>query len=153
MSIVELITAKGHPKIKATHRTTLQITKDAYLSERGDCIIAVEASKGAADLSRDFVRLARSSGSVITVILEVGNIKELIHGRGSQLLTYAHPTDLVARKSRFVCDRTLMVNSDKAACDLSRKLVKLLKNPDQEVRIQLIVQWGCQLKMGSVRCR
>ena len=36
-------TAWGHPGIKATHRTTLMLTKDADCTARGDCIIGVRA--------------------------------------------------------------------------------------------------------------
>ena len=42
----------------------------------------------------------------------------------------SHPTDMVVRKSGYICGRTLAINADKAACDLSRALVEKLKNPE-----------------------
>ncbi len=36
-------TAQGHPNILATHKTTLEITKDTEVTGEGGCIIAVKA--------------------------------------------------------------------------------------------------------------
>ena len=35
--------AYGHPNILATHKTTLEFTKDKEVSLKGDCIVAVKA--------------------------------------------------------------------------------------------------------------
>jgi len=59
---------------------------------------------------------------------------------GSSRLILSHPTDIVVRKSDFICHRTLAVKADKAACDLSRALVEKLKNPEQVVKITLTVE-------------
>ncbi|RLF17024.1 MAG: DUF371 domain-containing protein, partial [Thermoprotei archaeon] len=40
MEIVEEIIAWGHPNIRALHRSTMEITKEPYVTPRGDCIIA-----------------------------------------------------------------------------------------------------------------
>jgi hypothetical protein len=50
------------------------------------------------------------------------------------------PADLVVRKSDYVCGRTLAILADKAAKDLSRKLVEKLRNPIQRVKITLMVE-------------
>jgi hypothetical protein len=44
------------------------------------------------------------------------------------------------RKSDYICGRTLAIRADKAAKDLSRKLVEELRNPSQRVRITLTVE-------------
>jgi hypothetical protein len=46
---------------------------------------------------------------------------------------------MVVRKSSYIDNRTLAVNADKAACDLSRELVKKLQKPQQKARITLRV--------------
>ncbi|MFX0070300.1 MAG: DUF371 domain-containing protein, partial [Candidatus Hermodarchaeota archaeon] len=38
---------------------TLEITKDAHLTDRGDCIVAVKADKACLDLSKEFKEAAR----------------------------------------------------------------------------------------------
>ncbi|MGB9674949.1 MAG: DUF371 domain-containing protein, partial [Nanopusillaceae archaeon] len=39
-----VINVKGHKLVKATHKSTLEITKDNFLTERGDCIIGINSS-------------------------------------------------------------------------------------------------------------
>jgi len=136
----EYIVARGHPRILATHRTTFEITKDEHLTERGDCIVAVESTKGAKDLSREFQRLARNDSARITIILNVGGRREVSIGRGTSQLSFTHPSDLVARKSGFVCGRTLMTHSNKSASDFSRSFVERLRGPNKRIEITLVVE-------------
>lgn len=137
MKIMEVIDAFGHDNILSTHEMTFEITKESHLSKRGDCIIAVKATKGATDLSPKFKETARKETAKITITIEADDVKEVINAKGNPYLMFSHPTDLVIRKSDYVCGRTLAVKADKAACDLSRQLVKKLKNPDQRIRITL----------------
>ena len=140
LKAVEVIKAYGHPNIRATHRSTLEITKEESLTPRGDCIIAVKADKGLYELSDEFKRVVGREGSKIKLIIEVGGLKEEITGFGSPKLTLSHPTDIVCRKSSYTCDRTLMIKANKAAMDIDRKIVKKLKNPDVQVKITLIAE-------------
>jgi hypothetical protein len=55
-------------------------------------------------------------------------------------LQFTHQTDLVVRKSDYVCGRTLAIRADKAASDFSRELVEKLKDPNQEVKVTLVVE-------------
>jgi hypothetical protein len=135
----EVVVAKGHRRIQATHRTTLEITKDKHLSERGDCIIAVAADKAVADLSRSFKEMLQDPNARLTILIEAGGVTERVHAHGSSRLVLTHPTDVVVRKSDYVCSRTLAVRADKAASDLSRELVEKLKNPKQEAKITITV--------------
>jgi hypothetical protein len=139
MATTETILAYGHKNIQATHKSTLEITKEVELSKRGDCIIAVSANKAMADLGSEFKEKLRKENAKITMLIEAGNIVEMVNSFGSARLILTHPTDMVVRKSNYVCSRTLAIQADKAACDLSRKLVKKLKNPKQKVKITLTV--------------
>ena len=87
--ITELITARGHPQIRARHSTTLMITKEKEVGPRGDCVVAVAADKGAADLSVALKR-AVGTGGVIKVKLEVGSLVEIIQG-GTPAFPYLTP--------------------------------------------------------------
>ncbi|MEM0313060.1 MAG: DUF371 domain-containing protein [Candidatus Bathyarchaeia archaeon] len=140
MKISEIIKAKGHENIRATHTSTLEITKERWLTKRGDCIIAVGADKGFADLSRPFKDALRSSSAHLTMLIEAGGIMDVVIAHGSPALILNHPTDMVVRKSSYVCGRTLAVHSDKAAADLSRRLVEQLRVPGGEVHITLTVK-------------
>lgn len=137
---IEEVSAFGHALIKATHKSTFEVTKEDYLTERGDCIIAIKANKAAGDLNDSFKRAARNANSKITIIIEVEGEKEIVKASGSPNLRFTHPTDIVIRKSSYICDRTVAINADKAACDLSRSLIRKLMDPEKHVRIILIAE-------------
>ena len=138
--VIEVIYARGHANAQLTHKTTFQITKEAFLSKRGACVIAIAATKGAIDLSSKFKETARREKTRIKVIIEIDNVKEVVKAQGSSRLTFIHPNDLVVRKSGYVCGRTLAINADKAANDLSKKLVEKLQNPEQRVKVTLVAE-------------
>jgi len=139
MIAVEEIFARGHANITARHATTLEITKGINLTENGDCIIAVGATKGLTELSSVFRTLCADDNAKIILEINAAEIMEIVHGRGSSSFTLSHHEDIVARKSSHVTDRTLIVAADKAARDINRKLVTALRSPDTSVRIRLTV--------------
>ncbi|MFX1519275.1 MAG: DUF371 domain-containing protein [Promethearchaeota archaeon] len=138
--IIQKITARGHKNIRASHKTTFEITREQNISIRADCIVAVNASAAAMDLKEEFKKHAKKIDATIEVTIEVDGLIEQIVGKGSPKLTFNHPTDLVGRKSTFISDRTFVINSNKAAIDLDRRLVEKLKNPDTEIKITLKVK-------------
>jgi hypothetical protein len=140
MEITEVIFAHGHGNIRATHESTFEITKENELSKKGDCIIGVSADKAVADLNPEFKGSLRNENAKMTMLIEAGGIVEAVNAFVSRRLTLTHPTDIVVRKSSYVCSRTLAIKADKAACDLSRKLVERLKDPKQKVKITLTVE-------------
>jgi len=140
MKATEVIVAHGHENVRSTNKTTFEITKENHLTKRGDCILAVGATKGAADLNPRFKAVARTQHARVTIKIQVEGEEETVTAWGNPKLLFTHPTDLVARKSDYVCGRTLAIRADKAACDLSRKLVEELRNPDQKVKITLTAE-------------
>jgi len=140
MKATEFISAHGHRNVQLTNKTTFEITKENHLTKRGDCIIAVGATKGAIDLNQKFKAVACSQDARITIKIEANGEKETVTAWGNPKLLFTHPTDLVIRKSDYVCGRTLAIRADKAACDLSRRLIEKLQNPDQKVKITLTAE-------------
>ena len=140
MRLVEGLFAQGHPNVLGTHRMTFEITKDHDLSKRGDCVIGVKANKGPTDFSFEFKEASRRQGARIVVRLEASGIVEMIHGLGSHNLSFAHPNEMVGRKSSFTSDRTIMIRADKAACDLDRRLVETLRSPETKLTVQILVE-------------
>jgi len=119
---------------------TFEITKDHDLTRRGDCIIAVNANKAPKDLSIEFKKACKRDGSKITMKLEAGGVVDFIEGLGSPNLSFAHPTEMVGRKSLYVSDRTIMVRANKAAWDLDRRLIEALKSPKSTLTVLLTAQ-------------
>ena len=136
-AVVEVVFGFGHENIQATHKSTLEFTKDVHLSRKGDCIIAVAADKALADLSPEFKAALRKPNAKLLIQIEAGGASAQIHACGAEQLSLAHSTDAVVRKSDHVCSRTLAVRADKAAVDLPRGLVEKLKDPEQKVKITL----------------
>ena len=129
--------AHGHENVLSTHMTTFEVTKETMLSKRGNCIVAVGATIGAIDLPVEFKKAARNKDTTITITIEADTLKEKVKAKGSPKLSFSHITDLVVRKSEFICGRTLAINADKASADFSRDLIEKLKNPKQKVKITL----------------
>jgi hypothetical protein len=135
----EGIEAFGHRNVQAIHPSTLMITKENNLSKQGDCIVVLAADKAVADLSVEFKDKLRNPHAKLTIVIEADGLKEQINAYGSPKLILTHPTDMVIRKSDYICSRTLAIKADKAANDLSRELIEKLKNPQQKAYITLIV--------------
>jgi hypothetical protein len=140
LELREVIFAFGHENVLATHRTTFEITKKVELSKRGDCIIAVSADKSLTDLGFKFREGLKRENAKISIFIEAGDVGDAVNALGSSKLILSHPTDMVIRKSSYICGRTLAIKADKAACDLSRSLVEKLRNPKQKVKITLTVK-------------
>jgi hypothetical protein len=119
---------------------TFEITKDSRLTRRGDCVIAVRATKGLADLSAELRNLCKRDESRIIVELKAAGIVERIEGKGSSGLTLSHSSEIVGRKSTYSSDRTLMIRADKAARDINGDLVLALKSPDTKLQIRIIAE-------------
>ena len=141
MKIVEIIEARGHQNIQSTHRTTIAVTKNSNLTKNGDCFIAVNATKCAEDLDSRFKNAVRKDGALITIMIEADDKKEVVRALGSPNLSFTNTFDFVVRKSNFMCGRTIAIRADKAANDLSRKLVEKLQNPNQKVKMKLIAEY------------
>ncbi|MHA1935306.1 MAG: DUF371 domain-containing protein [Candidatus Thorarchaeota archaeon] len=88
-------------------------------------------------LGEEFKTLASSIDTRIILRMKAAGFVEEIRGTGSPGLTYLDDISMVARTSSFECERTLMVNADKAASDLNRLFVKKLKNVDTIIECEL----------------
>ncbi len=132
------IKAKGHENVLSLHKSTFEITKDKDLSLSGDCIIGLDIDKSMEDFPEEFKEKLANDDTKVIVELKTPNASDTIEGFGHHDLSLSHPTDIVCRKSTFVCSRTLMIKSNKAAIDLNRDLIKDLANGESmEVNIIL----------------
>ncbi len=123
----DMIIAYGHPNIKATHRTTFEVTKDTYLTPRGDCIIGIRADKALSDLNDKLKSALKRKDAIVKLKLKVNNIEDEVTAYGDPRLILSSEKDTVVRKSDYICERTLAIKADKAAIDINRKLVEKLK--------------------------
>jgi hypothetical protein len=118
---------KGHSNITSEHKSTFEVTMDKEIGVRADCIIGVSSDVKLMDLPEELLDAIRCEDTLIKIQLETVNAVDMIRGYGHPALTLTHPSDMVCRKSDFICSRTLMIHADKAACDLNRDLVEDLR--------------------------
>ena len=78
-------------------------TKEKHLSKTGDCIVGVAADKAVADLNQKFKDALRKPNAKLTIIIEAEGLTEQINASGSPKLILTHPTDMVIRKSDYIC--------------------------------------------------
>lgn len=126
MAAQEHVQCRGHPLVLSTHPTTFEVTAEDHLTENGNCIIGIAADKGCAGLSSAFRQALARDDAILHTRLECGGVVAEIVSRGSAKMTLDHPTDMVWRKSTFVCGRTIGILSDRVALTLPRDLVKNL---------------------------
>ncbi|MCD6558982.1 MAG: DUF371 domain-containing protein [Palaeococcus sp.] len=136
--IRERIVCWGHENVRATHKSTLEFTKEDFLTPRGDCILCIKANKGINDLSEEFKK-GLKSGKKLTIKIMVDEIEDELIAWGDERLILDHATSMVVRKSEYIDSRTLAVRADKAARDIKREIVEKLKNPEQKAVIELII--------------
>ncbi|RPJ51243.1 MAG: DUF371 domain-containing protein [Methanobacteriota archaeon] len=138
MKATEVVRCRGHPLVRGGHPTTFEVTKEAHLTAAGDCIIGIAADKGAADLSPAFRAALARDDAIVRTRLSAGGVVIEIAGRGSSRMALDHPTDLVWRRSSFVCGRTVAILCDRVAASLPRPLIDALSSGEQ-----LLVEISC----------
>ncbi|MEM4577145.1 MAG: DUF371 domain-containing protein [Candidatus Nezhaarchaeales archaeon] len=139
MRFEETFYAWGHRNVRATHKTTLEITREEHLTFRGDCIVAVRSEKSVFNLSNEVKQAIRSKDARITLLLKVLDVEEAITGLGSESLPLSDEISIVCRKSDYICPRTLMIRCDKAAIDVDRELIRYLQEGLQ-LRVKIVVE-------------
>ena len=123
-------TAYGHSNILATHKTTLEITKDTELTKKGDCIVAVGA-----DFSLQQLQRIIGSNDKIKLTIAVAGLKAEVIAVANK--EFCSEKEIVLRKGSFVSGRTLGINADKAAAEMSKELVERLKNGKTVVSVTI----------------
>lgn len=122
--------AYGHPNILATHKTTLEITKDKELSKKGTCIIGVNSDFSLEEIKK-FLKFKK-----IKLVIEVDGIKE-------EILAEINPEfndnkEIVIRKGDFCSERTLGIKADKASFDINSDLIRKIQRQEKQLRLKFI---------------
>ncbi|WP_292319429.1 DUF371 domain-containing protein [Caldisphaera sp.] len=118
--------AYGHENVRATHRSTIEITKDNFLTTRGDCIIGIRSEASTKDFPQWLVEDIKN-GSKIFVVFCTNNYCDSLIGYGDKDLILSHENKIIFRKSNYIEPATALIRSNKAAIDLSRKLIDDIK--------------------------
>jgi uncharacterized protein len=134
------VTFYGHPNVRSLHSKSIEITKDGYLTPKGDCIIGIKANKACTDLEESIKRGLKSSSAIVKIEVIVDDESFIIKGRGDERLTMLNPHDMVIRRTNFTCPRTMSVLCDKASSDMPRELVRLLQHQEQKGILRITIE-------------
>jgi uncharacterized protein len=135
----DVVEFRGHPMVLSRHPTTIEVTTEEHLTEKGDCIIGVGANKGCAQLDERLKEALRRDGSRVEVTLSVGAMTFAMKARGDSRLQLTDPHDIVIRKSDFISVRTLALGSTAAARDIPNSVVEKLKDPETRGYLEIEV--------------
>ncbi|MEK6972178.1 MAG: DUF371 domain-containing protein [Thermoproteota archaeon] len=119
----------GHKNITALHQNTIEITTEPKLTINGNCIVGINASCGCNGLPEKMKKEIRDPSSKIKFSIIVDSQFFTVNGHGSKDLKLSHPHDIVLRKSKFVCPRTIAIGCDKASSAIPKKMIKILQDP------------------------
>ncbi len=99
--------------------------------------MAIRAEKGLRDLNPRIKEAIRREGSTVRLRIETEGKTLIVEGFGDPRLTLSHPSDMVIRKSGYICDRTLMIMADKAACDIDKSMIELLQKENCQISLTI----------------
>jgi HAD superfamily hydrolase (TIGR01662 family) len=123
-------TAKGHKNILASHKNTLEFTKDKEMSLDGDCIVGVGA-----DFSPNKLQLLVRNHKQLRMRIRAGKHVEEIDFIANK--NFSSVKEVVLRFSEFSSDRTLGFRATKSAKQLNRKFVERVRDPNQRIVVEI----------------
>ena len=128
---------KGHKNTLSKHKTTLEFTRDEDLTLKGDCILGVNANKNFSEIKNSISSLKDGNKIIVNIISLGKNSKYQDILSGHYNGTFESNKEMVIRKSDFKDKRTLMINSNKAAIDVDRKIVKILQKNVSDATVSI----------------
>jgi len=117
----------GHPNVLGLHPRAIEITKDSYLTKRGDCIIGINSNKACSDIDPKLKKLIQDDEIKIKFEFIVEGSSFEVFGRGNRNLTLENKNDIVIRTTNFVCPRTLSVRCDRGSNNVPREIISSLQ--------------------------
>ena len=122
----------GNQNIQGMHKTTFEIVIDHNLSLNGDCIIGTKSNFDPEKI-KPFLKSKK-----LSLILKVEKLTEIILFVPNS--EFFDSSELVIRLGKFISKRTLGIDADKAAIHINLRMIELMKNPLQEMKVILQFQ-------------
>ena len=131
--------AYGHENITARHKTTLEFIKDGDLSLKGDCIVGVRAYFDLKGIKKFINNLKDNQVAIIIKTIPVNkNQKTILEKIKAEINPDFNSNDeLVIRKTDFISERTFAIKADKAAFELNKNVVNILKDKKSRVAVSI----------------
>ena len=120
-----------------------KITKDADYAEKLSIANALKSSLNKLSKNKEknaeLRDAAKNEEARIIMTIQLGDKCFKVQGYGHPDLTWEDPADMVARRSEYVCPRTLMIKADYASVDVPRDFVASLRDGLHQVDVTITV--------------
>ena len=126
--------AYGHPNILATHKATIEVTKDKEVSKEGNCIVGVNSDFDLSSIKKFINKKLSLKERAIKITIKINNLKEEINAELNP--DFDDDKEMVIRKSDFASKRTFAIRADKGAFDLA--ICSNLKSKDDKIIVEII---------------
>lgn len=120
--------ACGHANIRASHKNTIEFTKDKELGVRGDCILGINADF---DLKR--IKEYIKGKNKLKIKIAVDNISDEFECIPNQ--KFNDKNEMVFRLGEFASERTLGLRCSKAAKHIKREIIEKMKEPGKRMKV------------------
>lgn len=110
----------GHRNIRATHKNTIEFTKEKELSIKGDCILGVNADFDLKKI-KGFIKDKKKLKLKI-IVDDVSDELEFVPNQN-----FNDNKEMVLRLGEFKSERTLGIRAEKAAKHIKRQIVEKMK--------------------------
>ncbi|MEM2916260.1 MAG: DUF371 domain-containing protein [Candidatus Woesearchaeota archaeon] len=122
--------AYGHAGIEGTHKRILEFTQKTAVIPKGQSVIGTRAN-----FDPEAISALTQISKKLKLTIKVRNYAEEIIGDANQ--GFIPGSDIIVRKGPQRSPSTLLINANKAAGDLNKKLIELLKNPEEKIIVTL----------------
>lgn len=122
--------AYGHSGIEGTHKGILEFTQKTAVIPKGQSVIGTRAN-----FDPEAISALTQISKKLKLTIKVRNYTEEIIGDANQ--GFIPGSDIIVRKGPQMSPSTLLINANKAARDLNRKMIELLKNPEEKIIVTL----------------
>jgi len=120
----------GHKNLLASHKNTLEFTKDKELTLNGDCILGVNSDFELSSI-KEFIK----GKEKFIVEIEVDGVKDNFECLVNPL--FDDSEEIVFRLGEFASPRTLGLRSTKAAKHINREIVEKMKKDGKKMKVIL----------------
>ncbi len=122
--------AYGNAGIEGTHTSVLEFTQRTSVIPKGASVVGTRA-----DFEPEALSALAMVSKKIRITLKVKGFTETITGEVNK--SFLPGVDVIIRKGAQGSPGTLLINADKSASDLPRKMIELLKNPEERMIVTL----------------
>jgi len=122
--------AYGHPNIRASHKNTIEFTREKELSVKGDCILGVDSDFDTGEIA-EFVK----DKAKIRVKITVDGISDEFECMPNK--KFSDNKEMVFRLGEFASERTLGLRCSKAAKHIKREIAGKMKIEGKRMRVAI----------------